>query len=139
MSLVQIAYASRPFGFDAGTLNGILFEARENNARDGITGVLICRADLYLQLLEGPEHAVMSCYGRITRDDRHVDVIPLLRRNAPARLFGAWAMRDDAARSWMWTRREVAEGAVERASPPEVLAIFERLAAERQVPAAQPA
>jgi hypothetical protein len=56
--LLQLVYASRPFGFDAGTLTAILFDARRCNTRDGITGALICRDDLFLQLLEGPEAAV---------------------------------------------------------------------------------
>jgi hypothetical protein len=39
-------------------------------------------------------------------------------------------MRDDSARSWMWTQQEVANGALERATEAEVVAVFERLAAE---------
>jgi hypothetical protein len=136
MDLTQLVYASRPFGFDEATLNAILFEARENNARDGITGALICRQDLYLQLLEGPEAVVEAAFARIARDDRHLEVRPLLRRSAAARLFGRWAMRDDAARSWMWTMQQVAQGAVERAAPEEALAVFERLAREEPAPVA---
>ena len=52
--LIQLIYSSRPFGFDEATLNGILMFARRNNPREAITGALICRHDLYLQLLEGP-------------------------------------------------------------------------------------
>ena len=58
MPITQIIYASRPFGFDAALLAGILMDARRCNARDGITGALICRDDLFLQLLEGPEEEV---------------------------------------------------------------------------------
>ncbi len=134
MAMIQLVYASRPFGFDGAMLNGILFDSRENNRRDRITGALICRQDIYLQLLEGPETAVMSCFGRILRDDRHVDVTPLLRRPTTSRLFPAWAMRDDGARSWMWSIREVAEGAVDRASGSEVSEIFQRLAREAHQP-----
>jgi hypothetical protein len=39
-------------------------------------------------------------------------------------------MRDDPARSWMWTQEEVSAGAVSAAIPAQILAIFERLAAE---------
>ena len=55
MDLYRVIYTSRPFGFDAGMLNGILVDARRMNTRDGITGALICRADIYVQLLEGSE------------------------------------------------------------------------------------
>jgi hypothetical protein len=70
MDLIRVIYSSRPFGFDQAVLNGILVHARRSNALNGITGALICRADLYLQLLEGPPDAVGSCYGRIVKDDR---------------------------------------------------------------------
>jgi len=129
MALLQLTYASRPFGFDSGMLSGILLDARRCNARDDITGALICRDDLYLQLLEGPAEAVAAAYARIRRDDRHIEVRPLTRRLVEERLFGAWAMRDDPAQSWVWSRDAVHDGAIERASEAEVLAIFERLAA----------
>ncbi len=48
MSLMQLIYASTPFGFDNTTLNKILSVARRRNAQDQITGALVCRADLYL-------------------------------------------------------------------------------------------
>ena len=44
MPLTQLIYTSRPFGFDAHTLDDILLGARRNNERDGITGALVCRA-----------------------------------------------------------------------------------------------
>ncbi len=127
--LLQLVYASRPFGFDANTLTNILFDARRCNARDGITGALICRDDLFLQLLEGPEAEVEAAYGRICADDRHLEVRKLMRRTIPddARMFGAWAMRDDPAASWVWSRAEVDAGAPEQASEDEVLAMFRKL------------
>ena len=130
MSLIQLVYASRPFGFDTAVLNGILSEARRLNPEHDITGALICRADLYLQLLEGPKEAVEATFDRIARDDRHVEVERLAGRAVEQRLFPDWAMRDDPARSWMWTREEVEGGALVRATEEEVVAVFERLAAE---------
>jgi len=130
MALLQLTYASRPFGFNAGMLAGILLDARRCNTRDGISGALICRDDLYLQLLEGPEAAVEAAYVRIRRDDRHIEVRPLTRLMLAddGRLFGAWAMRDDPADSMLWSREAVHNGAAEQASGSEVLAIFNRLA-----------
>ena len=130
MSLIQLIYASRPFGFDTAMLNGILTNSRANNARDDITGALICRADIYLQLLEGPEDKVEATYRRIARDDRHLDARRLLSTAIEQRLFPKWAMRDDPARSWMWTQSEVDAGAPDHATPDELLAIFSRLARE---------
>lgn len=129
--LIQLAYASRPFGYDDGTLIGILGKSRLNNERDGISGSLICRDDLFLQLLEGPEDVVDRAYNRIAQDERHIDVQPILRTGMDARMFGDWAMRHDPARSWMWSHAEVAKGALARATPDEVMGIFARLAHQK--------
>lgn len=130
MKLTQLIYASRPFGFDNLALAGILASARHNNRRDAITGALICREDIYLQMLEGPGDAVRAAYERIVRDDRHTDVNLLWTGDAGERIFPQWAMRDDPARSWMWTAEEVRAGAVAKAPAAEVLGVFTRLARE---------
>ena len=134
MALAQLIYASRPFGFDDTMLKGILLDARRCNARDGITGALICRADLYLQLLEGPRRVVEECYARIRGDDRHVEPRTLVKRSIKTRLFPDWAMRDDPAQSWVWSREAVRAGAVDAATEDEVLGFFSRLAADGVVP-----
>jgi Sensors of blue-light using FAD len=130
MPLTQLIYASRPFGFDDLALTGILASARRNNVRDAITGSLICREDLFIQLLEGPEDLVNALFARIARDDRHTELNKLFAGMADARLFPDWAMRHDPAESWMWTREEVTAGAVGKASASDVRAIFNRLAAQ---------
>ena len=130
MSLIQLVYASRPFGFEDSTLNSILSKARYNNKRDAITGALVCREDIYLQYLEGPEAMVDAAFARILRDDRHMDVMLKCRNQTAARLFPAWDMRDDPAKSWMWTPGQVRAGALEVADDEEVLAVFARVAAE---------
>lgn len=135
MSLTQIIYASRPFGFDASVLDDILTVSRRHNARDVITGTLICRADMYLQLIEGPDEAIQATFARIAADDRHVDVLPLVTRTVANRLFPHWAMRDDPPRSWMWTAQQVSAGAIRTATPEEIIAIFVRLSREAPEPA----
>lgn len=130
MTLTQLIYASRPFGFDDLALTGILSSARRNNIRDQITGALICREDLFLQLLEGQAEAVNEAFARIKRDDRHTDVVRLVSTDITDRLFPAWAMRHDPATSWMWTADQVTAGAVAAASEAEVIGVFRRLAGE---------
>lgn len=127
MGLMQLTYVSTPFGFDDPMLAGILLDARRCNARDDITGALIVRQDMYMQLLEGPKKAVEAAYIRIRDDDRHTDIRAVRRMPADQRLFADWAMRDDPVQSWMWSRDEVASGAPEAASDGEVMAIFKRL------------
>ena len=134
MALTQLIYASRPFGIDTSTLSNILLDARRCNGRDDITGALIARGDLYLQLLEGPKDNVEACFDRIRNDDRHVDVTRLMTRTIKNRLFPEWTMRDDPAHSWVWSIEDVENGAVERATEDEVLGFFERLASLKPIP-----
>ncbi len=131
---MQLIYTSRPFGFDDLALMNILMVSRENNKRDNITGSLICREDMYLQMLEGPRAAVTSAYARILRDNRHAEVVGLWSGDAQQRLFPEWSMRHDPARSWMWTRDQVRAGAVAEASMDEIRNVFVRLAAETERP-----
>ncbi len=130
MALTQIVYSSKPFGFDAAVLDDILTISRVRNSKADITGTLICRADMYLQLIEGPDAAIQATYQRITMDDRHVEINLLLSRAVTERLFPKWAMRDDPARSWMWDQQEIADGAIAAATQQDILAIFERVASE---------
>lgn len=128
MNLQQIIYASQPFGFDQAGLNGILVEARHYNTLANVTGALICRSDLYLQLLEGPQDKVMATYDRICKDDRHVNIKLLRSTLVKERMFPDWAMRDDPAQSWMWTREEIAANVLNSVSAQDALGVFKRLA-----------
>lgn len=110
-------------------LAGILSAAQRNNPRDGITGALICRQDLYLQLIEGPAEAIDALYARICEDDRHANIALLLTEDMGERMFPNWAMLDDTAPTLIWSAQDVAAGALEAASPDELRAPFARLSA----------
>jgi len=125
----QLIYRSQPFGFDSAMLAGILTRARHNNARDDITGALICRHDLYLQLIEGPAAMIDALYARILVDDRHCDVRLLLAEDVDQRLFPEWTMLDDSMPSMSWSPGEVAGGALDTATPEALRGVFERVAA----------
>ena len=127
-NLIQIIYSSQPFGFDESSLAGILLDARRCNKRDNITGALVCRRDIYLQLLEGPEDAVREALARIGRDDRHIDLKLRVSEPASVRLFGDWAMLHDPKKSWIWSSEEIANGVLERATPADFKDLFQKLA-----------
>lgn len=127
MRLMQLIYVSRPFGFEGSTLDDILLSARRHNAANGVTGALICRNDVFLQLLEGPREKVTETFSRILRDDRHIEVSLLWCGDAPFRSFAEWSMRDDPVQSWMWSREEVRD-VVRAASAEQARQIFARLA-----------
>ncbi len=129
MRLTQLVYTSRPFGFNDLELMDILQVSRHNNERDKITGSLICREDIYLQLLEGPRAAVSGTYAKILRDNRHGEIVLLWAGDAQERLFPAWFMRHDPVQSWMWTQKQVRAGAVTASPMEEIRNIFVRLAA----------
>ena len=129
--MYQLVYSSRPFGFDISTLNNLLLDSRENNVRNELTGALICRSDLYLQLLEGPKKNVLKTFDKIKLDDRHVEVNILISKDNNQRIFPNWAMKDDPVRSWMWSREQVANGEVLKASPEKILNVFKRISVGR--------
>ena len=127
METYQLIYSSRPFGYDQAMLDGILVDARRCNGRDNITGALVCRQDVYVQLLEGPREKVGETYDRIREDDRHVEVNLRYFGESSARLFGDWAMLHDPARSWLWSRSEIEKGVLERAGVAGFRRIFSML------------
>lgn len=134
----QLIYCSNPFGFDCAMLAGILMDARRNNTRDDVTGALLCRHDLYLQLIEGSAPAIDALYARILRDNRHSDVRLLLSDTVETRMFREWSMLDDEMPSMAWSPAEVEAGAIEAAPASALRAIFGRVAAiarERAAPA----
>ncbi|KGK80585.1 blue light sensor protein [Thalassobacter stenotrophicus] len=126
--LSQIIYVSQPFGYDAAILSNILLDARRCNERDGVTGALVCRHEIFLQLLEGSTAEVEATYARILRDDRHVSPRKLVSRSISRRMFADWAMLHDPAKSLIWSRQEIADGALDRATPSDVIKVFEALA-----------
>ena len=128
--MYRLVYSSKPFGFDTSVLNGLLIDSRENNQKNSITGSLVCRADIYLQMLEGPEEKVLKTFNKIKADDRHLEIEVLFTdENIKTRLFPDWAMKDDPVKSWMWSQKEVAEGAVRKSTELEIMNIFKKIAA----------
>ncbi len=134
MSVYRAIYTSRPFGFDTNTLNSILVHAQRANPSRGITGALICREDVYLQLLEGPEDEVKKAMERIRRDDRHLEFQVHVEKAVPERMFGKWAMLHDPAVTWIWSRAEVRDDAIERTTEAEVEGFFEKLRDKTDAP-----
>ncbi len=124
---MQLIYASQPFGYDSATLNSILNEARSCNSRDGITGALVCRHDIYLQLLEGSSEAVNSTFMRICRDDRHAGINKLVCRRVNDRFFGKWAMLHDPEISIIWNQRQIKDGILDHIPQSEISGMFKSI------------
>ena len=133
MKLIQLAYCSQPFGYSLEILSAILVASRANNRKNDITGALICRSDIFLQLLEGPEQQVNNTFEAIQNDDRHINVHHLINQPVEKRLFPAWAMKDDPVKTWMWSREEVSNGIVKSLSEKEVEEVFLKLSKEATI------
>lgn len=126
----QVIYRSQPFGFEKAMLSGILLQARRNNPRDEITGALICRHDIYLQLIEGPADKIDALYTLISADNRHTNIAMLLSSEVSERMFPDWAMFDCETPVVTWSAEEVEQGALDNAEPEALLNVFARLAAK---------
>ena len=133
MKLMQLVYCSQPFGYSLEILSAILVASRANNRKNNITGALICRSDIFLQLLEGPVQNVKNTYEAIQNDDRHINVYHLIDQPVKKRLFPAWAMKDDPVKTWMWSREDVSKGIVKGLSKAEVEEVFVKLSQESTI------
>ena len=90
----QIIYIStaRNEYTDAGMVRQILETSRRNNARDGLSGLLLVGGRRFLQVLEGPSEALDRTYSRIKQDPRHFALVELARRPVEHPSFPAWSM-----------------------------------------------
>ena len=75
-----------------GDLAAILESARRNNARLGVTGVLILSDGVFFQALEGEAEVLDGLLDQILADPRHEDARVFRREAISARNFGDWQM-----------------------------------------------
>jgi hypothetical protein len=67
--------------------------AMARNEAMGVSGILFCMNDRFIQVLEGESDVVGDLYERIAADPRHHDVITILDGPLDARAFANWSMR----------------------------------------------
>lgn len=73
-------------------IEALLAVSRRNNARDGITGLLMYHDGSFLQVLEGEKSKVEACFSRISADRSHRNVLRLFQGEVAERLFSEWSM-----------------------------------------------
>jgi hypothetical protein len=91
--LYQVIYASvatRPIPEDE--LLVMLTRSRENNARLGITEMLLHCDGCFIQALEGPKAQVVALLKAIREDSRHHGLEVLFERPIKERSFSRWSM-----------------------------------------------
>jgi len=91
--MIQISYisaATEPMSTQA--LLGLLQSCRENNASQGVTGMLLYGNATFLQVLEGEERTIDDLIERIRKDPRHTDLQILHRATIERRQYSDWSM-----------------------------------------------
>lgn len=69
-------------------LQALVERASVKNAAAEVTGILLYDGQHFFQVLEGSVENVHTVFQRISQDDRHFNLIELMRDYAPARRFG---------------------------------------------------
>jgi len=90
ISLIYVS-AARNLMSDEDLLD-ILRVSRDNNAQSQISGMLLYKGGNFMQVLEGPEEAVMNLYETIRKDARHKDAHIISKEKIAARQFEGWEM-----------------------------------------------
>ena len=89
-SLTYTSYAA--LDLDASQLEDIHRIARDLNALDGISGLLVFNGTRFLQVIEGSEAAVDDLVERLRRDPRHTGFEVRDERSIERRSFPDWSM-----------------------------------------------
>ena len=91
--LIHLIYCSTSTRIvDRKELEQLLTVARNHNARNGITGMLLYAKGNFFQVLEGEESTVDALFDIIIRDSRHTNVTKIIREPITKRSFGEWTM-----------------------------------------------
>ncbi len=97
MSLIRLLYRSDSelTGSDRAVREeafAIADAAAARNASEGVTGALMFRGGVFVQLLEGEDDAIERVFERICRDIRHRRLVLLDLSEPDRRVFGEWNM-----------------------------------------------
>jgi hypothetical protein len=89
-SLLYLSEGTVPFSQE--DLRALLTKSREDNAKLGITGMLLFKHGHFLQVLEGIKETVLVLYKKISLDSRHARITTLFQGVSPQRDFPNWSM-----------------------------------------------
>lgn len=93
MKLTSVTYTSLSrLDLQTTDLEDIHRTARELNALDGVTGLLVFNGTHFLQIIEGAESAIDELVERLRKDSRHTGFEIRDQRKVDARSFPDWSM-----------------------------------------------
>ena len=105
----RIVYVSTATGLSAADIAEILESAQRNNAQREITGFLLYNGRNFLQLIEGPQAALMSLMSTLARDPRHSGMLTMIDEAIDRRSCPSWSMHHMRLAPNLRLRRESIE------------------------------
>lgn len=121
MSLKSLTYTSLArLDLTAEDLDAIHRTAREANALEGISGVLVFNGTHFLQIIEGAPNAIDELLERLRRDPRHSGLEVRDEREVEERSFGSWSMELVRVSGSGFEARETLAACLPGTIPPDV-------------------
>ena len=140
IQMAYLSFATRELKLDPRSeIEKILKVARVHNEQKGITGQLVYRGGIFLQLLEGNRESVSSLLGHILLDNsRHENIRVIFKQPMVKRVFPGWSMAyrelDNVAMDLVnsivpWQKLIDLSSSEQGVSNTDILKVFKKLAA----------
>ena len=125
--LKRVVYVSEKTDASDTTLKDIIASSQKNNPEEGVTGCLLSGSNSFLQLLEGPTDFIDTLYSKISKDNRHENVVTLCEEKIDDRLFLSWSMKLAPFENMEWSKEDFNSGNFLNITSEEALNVFVRL------------
>ncbi len=125
--LKRVIYVSEKTDVSDTTLKDIIPSTQKNNPEEGVTGCLLSGSNSFLQLLEGPANFIDTLYSKISKDNRHENVMTLCEEKIDERLFLSWSMKLAPFENMEWSKEDFNSGNFLNITSEEALNVFVRL------------
>lgn len=125
--LKRVVYVSEKTNVSDTTLKDIIASSKKNNPEEDITGCLLSGTNSFLQLLEGPADFIDTLYSKISKDNRHGNVVTLCDEKIDQRLFLSWSMKLAPFENMEWSKEDFNSGDFLDITSEEALNVFVRL------------
>ena len=125
--LKRVVYVSEKTNVSDTTLKNIIASSKKNNPEQDVTGCLLSGSNSFLQLLEGPADFIDTLYSKISKDNRHENVVTLCDEKIDERLFLSWSMKLAPFENMEWSNGDFSSGNFLNITSEEALNVFIRL------------
>ena len=125
--LKRVVYVSEKTNVSDTTLKDIIASSKKNNPEEDVTGCLLSGSNSFLQLLEGPADFIDTLYSKISKDNRHENVVTLCDEKIDERLFLSWSMKLAPFENMEWSNKDFNSGNFLNITSEEALNVFVRL------------